>query len=86
MYWSKFGLIIRPFISNALAARLGIDMPGTVMPNFSARCRRARDEGSAAAKEPDASLDQCPYSEEHDPVLRANWQDAFVMARLYGDR
>jgi hypothetical protein len=49
-----------------------------------AECRRAREEGSAAAHAPDGSLDQCPYNEQQDPILMANWQDAFVTARLYG--
>jgi hypothetical protein len=47
------------------------------------KCRKAREEGRAAALAPDGSLDQCPHNEK-EPMLRANWQDAFVAARLYG--
>jgi hypothetical protein len=63
--------------------QLGVTLSGTVMID-EAECRKAREEGSAAARAPDGSLDQCPYNEQQDPILRANWQDAFVTARLYG--
>jgi hypothetical protein len=45
---------------------------------------QARDGGAAAGMEPTISLDQCPYDECEDPILRAIWQNAFVTSRLYG--
>lgn len=64
---------------------LGVTLSGFAMIFYGdAECRKAREEGSAAAHEPDGNLDQCPYNEQQDSILRANWQDAFVTARLYG--
>jgi len=48
------------------------------MLNFDLDCDRARLEGAKAA-----SLDDCPYSSERDPLLWAIWQDAFVTEKLY---
>jgi hypothetical protein len=65
--------------------KLGVTLSGIVMIDYDeAEWRKAREEGSAAAHAPDGNLDQCPYNEQQNPILRANWQDAFVTARLYG--
>lgn len=53
------------------------------MPDFATQCGQASAEGTEAGNKKSGSLDYCPYTEEHDPVLRALWQNAFVTAGLY---
>lgn len=50
----------------------------TDMSDFDSDCEQAKSAGAKAA-----SLDECPYSADQDPLLRAIWQDAFVTAKLY---
>jgi hypothetical protein len=77
-------LIVDHFFTMPREPQLGVTLSGIVMIDYDeAECRKAREEGSAAAHAPDGNLDQCPYDEQ-EPILRANWQDAFVTARLYG--
>jgi len=54
------------------------------MPDFARDCLKARNDGRIAASDPVAYLALCPYDEIRDPVLRAMWQDGFVVTRLYG--
>lgn len=56
---------------------------GRKMPDFARDCLKARNDGRIAASDPVAHLALCPYDEIRDPVLRAMWQDGFVVTRLY---
>ena len=53
------------------------------MPDFATPCEQASAEGTETGNKKSGSLEHCPYTEEHDPVLRALWQNAFVATRLY---
>jgi hypothetical protein len=78
-------LIVDHFFTMPREPQLGVTLSGMVMIDYDeAECRKAREEGRAAAHAPGGNLDQCPYNEQQNPILRANWQDAFVTARLYG--
>ena len=57
----------------------GVLDKGANVLNFNIRCELARSEGAKAS-----NLDECPYNENNDPVLRAMWQDGFVTSKLYG--
>ena len=44
----------------------------------------ARAAGANAASNEKLGYDDCPYDEDHEPVLRAMWQDGFLTTKLYG--
>ena len=45
---------------------------------------RARTAGVNAASSEKLGYDDCPYDEDHEPILRAMWQDGFLTTKLYG--
>jgi hypothetical protein len=45
---------------------------------------RARTAGANAASSEKLGYDDCPYDEDHEPILRAMWQDGFLTTKLYG--
>lgn len=58
-----------------------ISHEGANVQDLIIRCELARLAGAKAS-----SLEECPYNEDKDPVLRAMWQDGFVTSKLYGSR
>lgn len=59
-------------------------LAGVDMSDFDQQCAQARSDGGDAARSERIAYDECPYTEQGDPLLRAMWQDGFIVGKLYG--
>lgn len=78
-------LVCERLLATESRPKLGVNGLGIVMDGISREAENARNRGIAESRDPDGSLDRCPYDEQGEPLLRAIWQDAFATAKLYGD-
>ena len=63
---------------------IGLLYRGVSVAGHGLEYERARAAGANAASNEQLGYDDCPYDEDHEPVLRAMWQDGFLTTKLYG--
>jgi len=58
-------------------------MKGGCVADHVLEYERARTADAEAVSSKKLGYDDCHYDEDHEPILRATWQDAFLTTKLY---